>query len=366
MSLTKLYLVWPHTNCQSHSGTAYDMTNGRQFFDAILSSSDCHIIYVGPEEFELAVQGSVSSGDIKQEVLKVVQHASKHNVKISVITGRFHKQPSFKRTDIISMLAEYVDVYYWPTYWMTKSSVEYLVNREFHSPLERNIDTTFVCLNGKPHTHRCSFVDTLARENLVDSNLVTWVIPQWDFGTVHPYQWKYWTERFVSFEDFHMSDGHPQYSCTDPVGYYSTLLDVITETSDSLVFWTEKTARPLATKKPFVILGAQYANRWLEDLGFQLYDEIIDYGFDSLSDIDQRIENIVSQLASLEKRKHEFNDLFKTTYPKLIHNHNRFLEIMKDPQQVPLREVLSPLLDKYDLMMKENLAISSHSKSDDP
>ena len=84
---------------------------------------------------------------------------------------------------------------------------------------------------------------------------------------------------------------------------YNALVDLITEAyfMDSALL-TEKTFKPIAYRKPFIILGPRTCHSLLEWMDFELYDELFDYSFDHL-DYEERFNSIVTQIKKICKMK---------------------------------------------------------------
>jgi GDP-L-fucose synthase len=88
--------------------------------------------------------------------------------------------------------------------------------------------------------------------------------------------------------------------------YSDTLFSVVTETTfenDSLNI-TEKSFKPLANCHPFIIIGDQHIHEKLKEFGFELYDDLIDYSFDSIYDNLERFDAVTKEI----KRIHELGD----------------------------------------------------------
>jgi hypothetical protein len=106
-------------------------------------------------------------------------------------------------------------------------------------------------------------------------------------------------------------------------------------------------------KKPFVCISTKNWNHRLIDLGFVLYDEIIDYTYDTHDDIGVRADKLCE---SISKIPNNYNELYKILEPKIQHNYNRCLEIIKDKTFIPLT-----VIDRVEQMKNENFI---HMKTD--
>ncbi len=109
----------------------------------------------------------------------------------------------------------------------------------------------------------------------------------------------------------------------------SVLFQIINETSidRNSIFFSEKTANSIAAFQPFIIYGNRHINQTMKKYGFELYDEIFDYSFDSIEDPFKRyaaiIDMIVPIVTSLSKKSFDNQINFRVSLKeKLIHNYN--------------------------------------------
>jgi len=88
--------------------------------------------------------------------------------------------------------------------------------------------------------------------------------------------------------------------------YTKSSFSVVTETTfenDSLNI-TEKSFKPLANCHPFIIIGDQHIHAKLKEFGFDLYDDLIDYSFDSVYNNLERLDAVTEEI----KRIYELGD----------------------------------------------------------
>jgi len=105
--------------------------------------------------------------------------------------------------------------------------------------------------------------------------------------------------------------------------YNRTQINIVSETSvyyhNDKVFLTEKTMKPLALKQPFVICGTKNSLATLQQAGFETFENLFDESYDSINDVDQRINFVYEQIKNYECRPYD-----KLTRDKLEHNYNLF------------------------------------------
>jgi len=195
--------------------------------------------------------------------------------------------------------------------------------KDFELNCPEDIKYTFVSLNNKPHTHRCVMMDMLEKHNLVDNQAISWIIPTTapDHNFHSGFQFKYWKEKKLILTDTY-DEVNDSYKMM-PAEYYSSFVQVVNESTLMCDFITEKTTMPLFLKKPFVVFNTKGFNLWLKELGFELYDEIFDYSFDSIDDFETRFEAGAIEIGRINNMsRNEQFILYKKVIPKLEHNKN--------------------------------------------
>jgi hypothetical protein len=111
--------------------------------------------------------------------------------------------------------------------------------------------------------------------------------------------------------------------------YNEIFIDVVCEKmiTGQTFFPTEKTARPLATKTPFLIMAAPNYITNLRKLGFRSFGEFWDEGYDYQQGV-QRVESIkciIDDLAKLDKKQLE--DMYQDMSSILDHNYKIYHEL---------------------------------------
>lgn len=185
-------------------------------------------------------------------------------------------------------------------------------------------DTPFCTLINRPYEFRCKFIDKIHEKKLDGYFNFTWnTITPTFLGYQYPFE--YFEEKVYKLDDRYENGNnwiHP------PTQYFESLFDIVLESTVDCKFYTEKTARPIYYKKPFILVGSTNINKGLTDFGFELYDEIIDYSFDSENDLDIRIDMVVFELRKLKKIN--LKKIQKITQKKIEHNFQNLLKIQKE------------------------------------
>ena len=211
----------------------------------------------------------------------------------------------------------FTEVHCWPWYFVT-ACIATPTNVRPIDPTKLSV--LFCSMNRIPHGHRVTLVDLLAKHNLIESNDVTLVLPNDRGGSalINDAEFKYWKEptmlHFASEPDIQDVVNLR----TLPVEYWRSLIDVVAETNDYSYFYTEKTAKAIWCLKPFLIFGCANANTRLTEWGFEIYDELFDYSFDSIVDREERYEASIVELKKLEGRN--LQELYYTVKAKAIRN----------------------------------------------
>lgn len=200
------------------------------------------------------------------------------------------------------------------------NSFSRMINKkDFHLNSAEDIKYTFVSLNNKPHYHRCLMVDMLEKHNLIENQAISWIITTTEQDFSNGYQFKHWKEKKLALTDTY-AEVNDSYKMM-PTEYYSSFVQVVNESTMLCDFITEKTTMPLFLQKPFVVFNTKGYNFWLKELGFELYDEIFDYSFDSIDDPDSRFEAGAIEISRINNmsREQQFM-LYKEVVPKLEYN----------------------------------------------
>ena len=124
-----------------------------------------------------------------------------------------------------------------------------------------------------------------------------------------------------------------------PDEYTRAVLDVFAESNDlekdlCPPFLTEKTWRPLLTGKPFWgYLGPNCYN-YLKQLGFELYEELIDYSYDADPNPETRFEKYLSELDRLIEvlSPERWPDRRHIIASKIEHNRSLAKRLAQTPQ----------------------------------
>tara|TARA_B110000908_G_C10201797_1_gene425693 strand:+ start:193 stop:1488 length:1296 start_codon:yes stop_codon:yes gene_type:complete len=230
------------------------------------------------------------------------------------------------------------NIYTWPTYFLvwngTKVAASAL-DKLLRFP-DYELDHLFFVKNRVAKVHRMLLLDELAKRGLIEegTNKFTLVDPHNQQGQIlkdiggHSY-----TQGRHVYDTEEDLDGN-LYS-QPPAGYTNSLIDVVSETSLTTHFRTEKCVWPIVYMKLFMIHGPQFINQNLKKYGFELYDEVIDYSFDSIESPRERTIALAEELKRLQEKNLNLEFTYRVCRDKLEHNLKNYLELCYNDIYIP-------------------------------
>lgn len=264
--------------------------------------------------------------DLPQFNKKITSKIKSNNIDLKIVFGGFPDEFYTNYANRIGL--SFDNLIFWPTYWINwsemclKWAIDYknhVVNTDFKYKL--------ISLNNKCHRHRQALVDHLAKYDLIKDNVVSW--HKFNESEFHAYDFKYFHNNVMTINDDFINRPDSFYI---PEQWHESFLHVVGEATDRAYIISEKTVNPILLKKPFVCISKKGYNRKLTDLGFVLYDEILDYSYDDLDDLTDRADRLCY---SIKQMGNNYKDLYNLLKPKIKHNYNRCLEIIHDIRYVP-------------------------------
>ena len=137
-----------------------------------------------------------------------------------------------------------------------------------------------------------------------------------------------------------------------PMAMFESHFNIVMEsyTVRDIASWTEKTYKPIACQKPFIIISSNNINKLLtktwthknanDDPTFdanvwQIFPEIFDYSFEDTYDEDEYVENFIKEIirvskepasiwtqpSVIQKTKHNYDKLVNDTAPRKVKEH---------------------------------------------
>ena len=221
-----------------------------------------------------------------------------------------------------------IEIIHWYSFWFNWGEILLRNSIDYKNLSYDDFTFPFINLNNKSHNHRCALIDNISEQGLLDTGIVSW--NRFPFTNTH-YKFKHYDNSYRSVGDNFYEVQDSFYFCNQQ---HKSFLHVIGEATDQVPFITEKTVVPILLKKPFVVLSLPNYHQYLKHLGFEIFEEIIDYRFDGCIDLDERAKKLVTNLHDLKKEN--LSSLYKKLYPKIEHNYHRALEIIRDITYVPV------------------------------
>lgn len=176
-------------------------------------------------------------------------------------------------------------------------------------------ENLFICLNRRSHTHRSKLIDSLFKNDLFQYGKISW--RQVD-TILNNHIFEHWKETKMEING-HDDDFYFDSKC---------FLNLVSESNSERLFFSEKTFKPILGEQVFLCYGFPNQNIYLKKYGFELYDEIFDYEFDSDSLIENRIDGIIKNINKLKTHKPE--ELYDLIKEKIKYNKNNAISILKN------------------------------------
>ena len=343
----KIFKLGGHTAILIHiwepvkEGESHPM-NYTNWSNILLKSRNTHLILDASTEWEGCVSyEGMTTKEFNESIICLKDHNLKNNNVISVISGRASgkkQTQSNSGTKVdwwLDTLAPIIDFYnIWPSQffvWCNNSQYVEVMDID-HS----NLNKFFVCKMRLPHYHRRVLIDELSRNNLLEDNIVSFIDPSnWLENNPDAYKFKYYSgeKRICGYNGWDSPNQQPP-------GYENCFLELVSE-SNTVDFYTEKTTQAILFQKPFIIQGARNANYYLQKFGFKIFDELFDYSFDMLPSIQERSAALSDELLRIQNLNLDFNEVRKILQPKIEHNFNRLIELVKHDEYMPniVREI---------------------------
>jgi len=228
----------------------------------------------------------------------------------------------------------------WKTFFLFISVNNFLIQKPYYKKSEKDIKT-FTLLINAPRSERCSIIDKIAQKDLLKDNFYSWLQPE-----KANFNFKFFDnkKKVLDIESYSAVN----YTQNYPLKYYkssnwSVVLECLSDYDDG--YLTEKTFLPILFKRPFIVFGGIKTNKLLKDLGFDIFEDVIDYSFDN-GNLENRVELFVKEIGKLSNKYHPKD--------KLEYNFKVALMLIKNKIASPNKIVSDKLLNYFDLFCKVN------------
>lgn len=208
-------------------------------------------------------------------------------------------------------------------YFNSKQVVDSLIEKKTET-----FDSLFIYPNHKIKGYRLESIDLLHKYKLENYGNFSLGGNEANYIDHSLYSSKYWIPTITHLDnpiDVHGDHSHHW-------GYFNnnnSLINLVSETifGTDLFYLTEKTSKPLLYGQLFLSLGCNNFHNKLKDIGFQIYDEIFDYSFDTMTGT-TKIENFILQIDKIKDEN--YNELYNIVRDKISYNQKLSFDILKN------------------------------------
>lgn len=229
--------------------------------------------------------------------------------------------------------------------------------------LEKTYD--FLFYNGKLRPHRLYAVSELARLEILKNNLVSLTATNHTAGAYSL------DECLKVLEQYRISSNHldsfvktfkplildmpandfSQHSIhTTEISHYTkTFFSIISETTLTNRFITEKIYKPILNLHPFIIIGAPKTLKLLKERGYYTFEEMFDESYDDELDHVERVNKVITAIYNFSKLPvSEKQTIYKSIIPKLLHNRDLYIDTAPNSSEYEFTKVFNILKDNTD------------------
>jgi DNA-directed RNA polymerase subunit F len=298
---------------------------------------------------------------------KILDIAHRDNIPVTILTPYLREMPPL--LDFNNPKYKNITMIHWETFWFNRTYEAWKQHDKLNK--EKNLEMfnlrsgehlvdfkySYITLNNISKNHRCHIMDLLAKHNLIEHGAIAWRDIRRDCDDIRHtfpdnitdsayrnYPYKYWKpKRLILDQDINSRFLQE----TLPIEFNESFMQLVTESDNEVIFFSEKTATPILLNKLFLLGGAKDNHLALKNRGFELYDEIFDYGFDSEKDDNLRYEGLVENIKKINSLpKSELTKIYKSLFEKIVHNKKHAVDLINIvPKQV---------IDLLSLIRKEN------------
>jgi hypothetical protein len=242
---------------------------------------------------------------------------------------------------------------------------------------EHSITKVFMCLNhnvNNNRSYRILLLSLLQEHNLIKYGIVSAPLLSKDvikkeifshksrlsnYGKKHIIENLYKVAEPMVVDEINYnlaSAGIPNFS-------YSALWSVITETNfyDEKLHLTEKIFKPIAIKRPFILVASPKNLEYLKSYGFLTFDKWIDESYDLEEDPDVRLKLIAKELDKLCRlSQQELDTMYKEMQSTLEYNHHHFFNKFKEIIVNELIDNFEACTKIYNLSLSERFRLPTH------
>jgi hypothetical protein len=171
----------------------------------------------------------------------------------------------------------------------------------------------FLFLNGEYRNNRERFFELVKEAGLLDSSI-------WSHRSGKS------ADGFGPDDDWQDPFIHPDFRfyAYYPSHYYNTEISIVSETTQTEWFPTEKTYKSLMLGHPFILYGGRYSLAKLRNLGFETFGNDIDESYDTAEWPVERADRVVQSMITAgtpqpsQHNRQQFQKVANSAYKKLL------------------------------------------------
>jgi hypothetical protein len=280
---------------------------------------------------------------------RILEIAERDNIPVTIVT------PCDKNVAPLMTYSNNVTFIHWETFWLNRTFAVWKPYENINK--KKNLDMSdirngefltdfmfpYITLNNIAKNHRCLVMDILAKHNLIDKGAISWrdilrscddirsSFPEGMTDSMHhKYPYQYWKpKRLILDQDIDTLFLQE----TLPIEFSQSFMQLVTESDDTDIFFSEKTMTPILLNKPFLVAGSVGHHMALKSHGFVLYDEIFDYSFDTEGDIKLRYEILIENVKRITTMN--LKNLHNNIFDKLVYNKKHAFKLISNiPNEV--------------------------------
>jgi len=277
----------------------------------IKNTSNTRIRILGAEEYAIMGHSDPANKKVLKEIKKAIRKSTN---TVEFVSGAFPTKNSFYPGRNIT---------YWKTFWPAYTYNELHLRK--HQSNNTYFTKAFCNLNNKPWDFRCQMLDTLSERNLISKGAISWNEKN------NEYNFQHWQEERLIIDKEYAENMNSYESF--PSIFFESFMSLVSESTMDTIFPTEKTYTAIYFKKPFLVWSVPNFHKSLQKLGFELYDEIFDYSFDSIEDGEARLNSILDQVENIVDK--DYQKLYNLVAEKAERNYDTLKKIRYDKSLVP-------------------------------
>ena len=314
-----------------------DIINGTTFLSNFINSSDSN-------NYNLIIYESITERDVFFSELNHISNSYFKSISEKLVSK------NIKLYFILSGVPhDYYELYNHPNIHIIFAPfyfITFLINQcnidtwdSYNEIYKKNLlnntfDKLVLNLNRRPHYHRCLMMDCASKSGLIGNMIYTWQETEQKYDY---YRFRWWIPQKISID---MESEN--YNCFG-VLQGNTAFHLVTESDIAHITFSEKVFKPILAGIPFLVFGGVGFHQKLKEYGFELYDEIFDYSFDSVVNDENRAFLICDNF--LKHKNKNYKELVESIYDKVERNRNHALNIFNNKEFIPNK--LIHIFNKY-------------------